>query len=936
MINQENFTYYLRYLSRLTDSKPILYKEIPREFLEFFSVGGLSESLNINIRNPPPVNWTKVEKYIEDNTFNDFNSLAQGIKDNFQTPMDKLYAVYYYATHHIQYDWARFLMKERDSMSIDEIFTTNKGVCAEYSDFFVALSKKVGITSKIMTILKFGNTSKGHGYEPTNPPTEPKRDHACVFVEIDGESFLSEPTWGAGPVDDNGVFSFSYVKSYFLIPYYLGCISHYPDYDKFTSYRYSFPFEKFTALNKISFSKEVRLESNPFLVIDVKDGKYEMQFSFLMPGNRVTANFFIMEGKEWKKRDSIFASFKCLERNLPANAFSYQPEEKRCRYKMSICFPENGQWRVEVYGDRKSLFDNYFFVKGAKLVLDHIPGDGMEEAGFKPITPLEGLSTVTKGFARIRFTVKLKRAELLIHVFKIKKGTFQRESEESVDLVFHTFATELPFESGDGDDRLVEDWVFVEFPENGRWEVYIYFKNDEGTYSYGVTYYFDVTGSSGDHAYYSISDVPKTREFVPFKTSHPDEVWTEPSTSVVVLKKFDFYFHVFSEKKLSVYFVPVNKEDSQTIYPTLLNEKETGQNHIVDREYSVSFHSKGDYDLNLWGEKLYGRQHYYVIDFDLHEESLKEKRMMNDIKNEIEGKIDYNDDIPLTVKRNVDDMLKEQILLNEEEEENKNENESENESESEETDIYVAEQKEINELTEKTSKLKQRNEMLQLRFDEMERRENLLKLDFVKQINQLRDDWEKKDKRLTEERLESSRRRKIEYEDMERREKLLTERKIANLNKRIRMIEEQLETDPDKRNELVQLQQQLIEEENNDVFTISARRQKRIDEERQEELDYEEMKANERMKKMKIIKELDEEIQKSVRGGEEGFRKEREKMKKTNKKKKENNEKQETKEENEEKSKKQKKSEPVKKEENKTQENEEIPTQKKSKSCILI
>ena len=310
---------------------------------------------------------------------------------------------------------------------------------------------------------------------------------------------------------------------------------------------------------------------------------------------------------------------------------------------------------------------------------------------------------------------------------------------------------------------------------------------------------------------------------------------------------------------------------------------------------------------------------------------------MNDIKNEIEGKIDYDDDIPLTVKRNVDDMLKEQILLNdEEEEENKNENESENESESEETDISVAEQKEINELTEKTSKLKQRNEMLQLRFDEMERRENLLKLDFVKQINQLRDDWEKKDKRLTEERLESSRRRKIEYEDMERREKLLAERKIANLNKRIRMIEEQLETDPDKRNELVQLQQQLIEEENNDVFTISARRQKRIDEERQEELDYEEMKANERMKKMKIIKELDEEIQKSVRGGEEGFRKEREKMKKTNKKKKENNEKQEKKEENEEKSKKQKKSEPVKKEENKTQENDEIPTQKKSKTCILI
>ena len=283
MINKENFSFYLRYLSRITDTKPILFKEIPKEFRQFFSISGLSESLNISIRQLPPVNWSKVEKYIDDNTFSDFNSLAKGIKDNFQSPMDKLYAVYYYTTHHIQYDWERFLMENRDSLSIDQIFETNKGVCAEYSDFFIALSKKVGITSKIMTILKFGNTSKGYGYEPLNPPKEPRRDHACVFIEIDGESFLSEPTWGAGPCDDNGVFKFSYTKCYFLIPYYFGCLSHYPDYGKFTSYRYPFPFEQFTSLNKTSFSREVSLESNPYLVIDVDNGKYDMQFSFIQP-----------------------------------------------------------------------------------------------------------------------------------------------------------------------------------------------------------------------------------------------------------------------------------------------------------------------------------------------------------------------------------------------------------------------------------------------------------------------------------------------------------------------------------------------------------------------------------------------------------------------------------------------------------------------------
>lgn len=665
MITNKNFQHYLRWLVKISDTNPIRYEEIPKEFQDFFSIPGLSQALNISIKNPPSSNWSKVESYIDSNTFTDFENLAKGIRENFQTDIDKLYASYYFVTHHVQYDYPRSLIKtNRPTLSIDNIFTKRLGVCADYAKFMRELAKKVGITAKCMRILPFINASKAAGWNAFYPQENPDFDHEAVYIDIGGEKFISEPTWGAGNSDDNHQFSFSYVKSNFLIPYYTGVLSHYPQNILDNSLNYPFTWKQFISLNQPNISKELSLESNPFQKINVEDGFYELQFSFVQPVETLSSNIFLLEGNTWFSQGDKYVSFDCLAKDLPSRSYTLS-SELRCRYNMSVCFPKVGTYHVEVFLNTKQLFHVYFMVKNTKERLLGIPGAKKEKIGFIPIVPLNGLTSVTKGFARIRFAIEQIRSPLLIELFKIKKGTFDREGNKKYDKCHRKFTTYLPFKykakksdnksNGNLNSCLVEDWILVEFPENGRWEVEIYFANDEGTYTYGVTYYFDVTGS-GYHNLYPIFDLPKNRKFIPFQTKKPNEVWLEPSTQSVILNDYDHYFHVFSEKEVKVYFTC--NEDDSVIWPSLMGEKDTDKKNIKDREYSVTFVKNGTYSLEIFGDQHLGTQEYYVTDFELEPESKAESNLMKDLKNRLEGKADYCKDIPTSVRKNVEKMLK--------------------------------------------------------------------------------------------------------------------------------------------------------------------------------------------------------------------------------------------------------------------------------------
>lgn len=204
---------------------------------------------------------------------------------------------------------------------------------------------------------------------------------------------------------------------------------------------------------------------------------------------------------------------------------------------------------------------------------------------------------------------------------------------------------------------MVEDWLWIDFTKNGRWEVNIYFKNDGKDFSYGVKYYFDVSGtkSSLENPIYSLH---KKRTFAPFLPQYQSFFQVEPSFSTIILNdEYDFYFKVFSNKKPSINFIYKSDPNEKTIFPDLIYEKDTHRRNIKERKYSISVRKSGYYELKYFDGDYIGYQKYFIINRNLSKESSHEKNLMINLQKQICGTIDYNKDIAGTIKSHVKKML---------------------------------------------------------------------------------------------------------------------------------------------------------------------------------------------------------------------------------------------------------------------------------------
>lgn len=661
MINDENFTFYLRYLVKITETRPILYSEIPKAFEDFFSIPALSQALNVMVQNPPPVNYSKVENYLDSHKFSSFDMLCKGIKDTFDTDMDKLYAAYYYSTHNIEYDYTIYEGHNLFDPTTNNVFKTNKGICGDYTRFFIKIAKKTGVDTDKIRLEFFINVCKGSNWKSYNPPTDKKTIetnlHACVYLEIDDCKYMSEPTWGAGRTKKK-VFSYEYRKTYFLVPYYTGLLQHFPYESQYFKQTYLFTLEKFSTLNRVSLEREVSLESNPFQIIKTKKGMLELQFSFVQVSELLAATFQVLDNDIWVNEVPLFSAFTCLEKDIPSRYFTYYPDKKRTRYKFNAYLAKKGTWKIIVFSDR-FLFDAYVVLDDFNGSLPVIPtSNDKEENGFFPITPVKGLTTVKEGYTQIRFAINNKRSpKLKIDLYEVKPGTFERASMIK-QKIESTFDTEL----FDGTSLFVEKWIFIEFPSNGRWEVCIYSiemddqKPEYDKYTICMSYYFDVT-NAGSQKVSPLYGLSKSRKFTSFKD---EKISISPSSSSVVLNNFDFNFHVFSEDEVVDYIVDVGDSKNwmkKQLQPQIVSVKDTEEGKIKDREYSIKFPSYGHYKLKLKGKDLSYSQQYFVVDSELQEESTEETDLMKNLEEQIEGEFDYMADIPSSIKDEVDKMI---------------------------------------------------------------------------------------------------------------------------------------------------------------------------------------------------------------------------------------------------------------------------------------
>jgi hypothetical protein len=120
-------------LVHYSDLHPIQLSEIPKSFVDEYGIPSLACALNL-ISTPPPVfDQEKVDK-IMDITFVSLDQLIQ-VVSSFELEIEKLYAIYYYGCHHIQYD-KNLLSGRRERPTLQGVFDTGFAQCEGYSFFF--------------------------------------------------------------------------------------------------------------------------------------------------------------------------------------------------------------------------------------------------------------------------------------------------------------------------------------------------------------------------------------------------------------------------------------------------------------------------------------------------------------------------------------------------------------------------------------------------------------------------------------------------------------------------------------------------------------------------------------------------------------------------------------------------------------------------------
>jgi len=141
-------------------------------------------------------NYKDIDKLIstiQDSLTKSTENIVEFINSNFKTQDEKIRAIYYWITEHIEYDIENMYainFYQKPEESISKTLKTRKSICKGYTELFSSLCEKSGIESQI--ILGYNKMAGFNDYV----------SHSWVAAKIDINWYLFDPTWGAGYIFD--------------------------------------------------------------------------------------------------------------------------------------------------------------------------------------------------------------------------------------------------------------------------------------------------------------------------------------------------------------------------------------------------------------------------------------------------------------------------------------------------------------------------------------------------------------------------------------------------------------------------------------------------------------------------------------------------------------------------------------------------------------
>lgn len=130
-------------------------------------------------------------------------------------------AIHDWIADRVAYDYDAYFSNKFPDQDAETVFRTHVGVCAGYSNLFVAIAK----AAKLDAVVVVGD-AKGSGGEVDG------RGHAWNAVKVDGAWFLLDTTWDAGTLGDDKQFKKKYRTDYLFTPPEILRADHFPREEK--------------------------------------------------------------------------------------------------------------------------------------------------------------------------------------------------------------------------------------------------------------------------------------------------------------------------------------------------------------------------------------------------------------------------------------------------------------------------------------------------------------------------------------------------------------------------------------------------------------------------------------------------------------------------------------------------------------------------------
>jgi hypothetical protein len=255
-------------------------------------------------------------------------------------------------------------------------------VCQGYLALYRTIVDRIGV--KDLESLWYQAQAKGMGWNAMDPPATPTANQLSILVKIDGNKYLSDPSWGTGHIDSSKRFVPAYNEGRFLQALICTLNDRFPLNGSEKHLDAPFPYERFLRCPRYQPSRHEFLhESHPFARFECKRGFLKVQFSVNLSAEQVWGRAYLVQQNKLREADHMLQTSELVLKKCEAVRDFFNPVLRKVATYQVILFLN--EWaQAESYVDNLEICNEVPFLRYAA-----------GNFGFMPIAPTVARTKVT-------------------------------------------------------------------------------------------------------------------------------------------------------------------------------------------------------------------------------------------------------------------------------------------------------------------------------------------------------------------------------------------------------------------------------------------------------------------------------------------------------------------------------------------------------------